>query len=163
MPETAIHEHGQPVLGENEIGTDAKDRACYSMRVGGGAPNSGSACADLEIGAPNHDLPPPAGDTLLSENPDQRQLRILVPARADARHHLAEPGRGENVGHEILLTMVAHGFSSNLEGDGDGSCRALGPVRTLAVGIEQFPGAVPPLLIRRTAQGLFETLGSNLD
>ena len=31
------------------------------------------------------------------------------------------------------------------------------------VGIEQFPGTVPPLLIRRTAEGLFETLRRNLD
>ena len=31
------------------------------------------------------------------------------------------------------------------------------------VGIEQFPGTVSPLLIRRTAEGLFETLGRNLD
>ena len=31
------------------------------------------------------------------------------------------------------------------------------------VGIEQFPGTIPPFLIRRTAKGLFETLRRNLD
>ena len=31
------------------------------------------------------------------------------------------------------------------------------------VGIEQFPSTVSPLLIRRTAEGLFETLRRNLD
>ena len=32
-----------------------------------------------------------------------------------------------------------------------------------AAGIEQFRGTVSPLLIRRTTEGLFETLGRNLD
>ena len=54
-------------------------------------------------------------------------------------------------------------LSSNLEGDGHCSSRAPGPVPLFAVGIEQFPGTVPPLLIRRTTEGLFETLGRNLD
>jgi len=53
--------------------------------------------------------------------------------------------------------------SSNLEGDGHGSGCALGPVPLFTGGIEQFRGTVPPLLIRRAAECLFETLRGNLD
>src|ERR1039458_2673101 len=54
-------------------------------------------------------------------------------------------------------------LSSNLKGDGNCSGCALGPVPLFTVGIEQFPSTVPPLLIRRTAECLFEALGRTLD
>src|ERR1035437_1464977 len=54
-------------------------------------------------------------------------------------------------------------LSSNLKGDGNCSGCTLGPVPKLAIGIEQFRGTIPPLLIRRTAESLFETLRRNLD
>ena len=54
-------------------------------------------------------------------------------------------------------------LSSNLKGDGNCSGCALGPVPLFTVGIEQFPSTVPPLLIRRTAECLFEALRRNLD
>ena len=39
----------------------------------------------------------------------------------------------------------------------------LEPGRMFTVGIEHFPGAIPPLLILRTAEGFLETLRRNLD
>ena len=72
MPETAIHEHRHPPLGENEI-RPPKNRL----------------------------MPPPPGDAMAPKEPHQGQFRVLVPARPDARHHLRPLRLGENVRHKL--------------------------------------------------------------
>src|ERR1035437_2317473 len=81
----------------------------------------------------------------------------LVPARRSERV-LVKSGRK----HEHSVVQL-WSLSSNFEGDGNCSGRALGPVPMFAVGIKQFPNTVSPLLIRRTAESFLETLGRNLD
>src|SRR5690349_19682426 len=48
-------------------------------------------------------MPPPARDAVRAEHPHQRQFRVLVPASADARHHIAALRFGKDIGHGILL------------------------------------------------------------
>jgi len=47
-------------------------------------------------------LPSPAREALPSEQGRQRQLRVLVPARADARHDFATLGFRKDVSHDSI-------------------------------------------------------------
>lgn len=79
MPETAVHEHRQPRFSEHEIGF--------------------AECPALSA---------PAGDAVKSQQPQQphqRQFRLAVPAPANARHHFAALGLGENVGHRRVAMI----------------------------------------------------------
>jgi len=71
MPETAIHKHRHALLWKNKI-RPAKHRAPVA---------------------------PPAGDLVLAKKRHKAQLRILVPAAANARHHLRALLRRENIRH----------------------------------------------------------------
>jgi len=115
MPETTVHKDRHPQPGENKIRTNPKGRDIAlrcprrvqrrnSYRTipalhGPETPQRGIPTAELD-----HHMPPPARDAVRAKHSYQRQLRVLVPARADARHHVAALGFAEDIGHGILLT-----------------------------------------------------------
>jgi hypothetical protein len=71
MPKAAIHKNGDSEFWENEIWF-AEDAL----------------------------VTPPARDAVLAEKYYQSQLGVLVATAADARHHVASLGFGENVRHD---------------------------------------------------------------
>ena len=79
VPETAIHKHRDPRMFDDEIRTLLE------------IPNSA-------FRTPNLNLPPLSRDALRPKHAHQRQLSVSVSKRANAGHHFAAPGFGENVG-----------------------------------------------------------------
>ncbi len=69
-------------------------------------------------------LPPPPRNFIPAQQPGQRQFRVLVPTRADARHHLRPLRLGENVSHQRRSGVAPDsdllGFISN--GDRRDAC-----------------------------------------
>jgi len=74
MPEAAIHEDGQPLLSEGEVGFPGE-----------------------------HQMPPPSRDAFLTEELHQHSLRPLIPSPLDPRHHLGSFRLGEDVGHRCQI------------------------------------------------------------
>ena len=70
VPETSVHEDGEFMFGENEVGLPE-----------------------------DHRLPPPAGDAMRLEYPHQPQLGALVARTTDERHHVRAFSFGKNIGH----------------------------------------------------------------
>jgi hypothetical protein len=55
----------------------------------------------------NFNLPSPAGDFVLVQQFCQRDLPVLVPARADARHDFRPLGFGKDISHDDkILTLI---------------------------------------------------------
>jgi hypothetical protein len=97
MPETTVHEEREPHLPKNEIRPDAKGRAVLPHRL--------QVWAARQHGPTNNlSLPPPAGDVMFPQQPGQHHFRGLVPARADARHHLRTLCFGKDIRHFFLTT-----------------------------------------------------------
>src|SRR5437879_711718 len=85
VPETAIHEHGNVLLGKDEIRSD-DGRACWPS-------------APLPLVYLDHLLSSPAGDAVLAEERQQGHLRLLIAPPANPRHHFRTLALGEYVRH----------------------------------------------------------------
>ena len=79
MPEATVHKHREAQSGKDKI------------RFAEHGPS-----------------PPPAGDAVRAEHPNQSEFRILVSMPANPGHHFRTLGLGENVRHGILLTTDGH-------------------------------------------------------
>ena len=97
MPETPVHKHRQPQLGKNKVRTNCKPRAEGRESRAGNPPALGARLSTLDH---QLHLPPPPRDPIRPEHPHQRQFRVRIPARPDARHNVAALGLGEHVRHE---------------------------------------------------------------
>src|SRR5258705_8399146 len=98
-------------------------------------------------------MPPPARDAMRAKHSYQRQLRVLVPARADARHHIAALGFAKDIRHGILLTRsepectripMAHGRAALLRRPDLWAARQRGPTSNDSAWAE--PTAALPVL-----------------
>jgi len=86
VPEAAVHKHDDALGAKHEV-----------------RPHAGSAPLLLcgpGMGHGDGHLPPPAGDLLGTQHGSKPQLRGRIARGADAAHHLAAFGWGEDVGHE---------------------------------------------------------------
>lgn len=94
MPETTVHEEREPRLLKNEIRPDREfqGRAALLRRLDFWAARQHGPTENLN-------LPPPAADLVRPQQPGQHHLRGLVPARADARHHLRTLRFGKDISH----------------------------------------------------------------
>ena len=64
--------------------------------------------SQLTLAATNDEslLPPPARDAVTTQQFYQRQLRVLVPAPANPRHHFRTLRLGENVRHDLTANRL---------------------------------------------------------
>jgi hypothetical protein len=70
VPETPVHEHGDVLLGKDEV------RFAGKLLIS-----------------------PPAGNAVLTEQFRQHKLRVLVAAPPNPRHHFGTFSLGEDIGH----------------------------------------------------------------
>jgi hypothetical protein len=117
VPETAVHKQSQPRPPENKIRTNRKSAECGVRSAEWNRrrpkcrniPHSAfrnphchpplPAIPHSALRNPHWNLPPPAGDFVSAKPSGQRNLRGLVPARTDARHHLRPLLFGKHISH----------------------------------------------------------------
>jgi hypothetical protein len=107
VPETTVHEQCEPCLPENKVRPHAKGgRAVLPFRPDYWAAQQRGPAANLN-------LPPPAGDFVPAQQFCQRDFRLFVPARADARHDFGTLFSGKHISHLIFRHVCDFGFCEN--------------------------------------------------
>ncbi len=106
MPETTVHENRRARSAKNKIRPNRKPPpAAFPL-----PPLHSAFCIlhfkfILPSAFPDFQVPPPALDAMLAQQSCQRQLRLLVAAAANPRHHFGALRLGENISHFFSTTV----------------------------------------------------------